>query len=94
MKKRTVIVLIIAIWFILVVGIFALPEFGSFPVRSPTTKAIATYYLEKGLAETGAMNIVSTIVWDYRAYDTLGEVTILFTAVLGVLAVLRRRGDI
>jgi multisubunit Na+/H+ antiporter MnhB subunit len=39
--------------------------------------------------ETGAANIVASIVLDYRAYDTMGEVTVLFTAILGALTVLR-----
>jgi multisubunit Na+/H+ antiporter MnhB subunit len=48
-------------------------------------------YLERGAAETGAANIVAGIILDYRAYDTLGEVTVLLTAILGTLTVLRRR---
>jgi len=39
-----------------------------------------------------AANIVAAIILDYRAYDTLGEATVLFTAVVGVLTVMRRKG--
>ncbi len=63
-----------------------LPEFGY-----PTMKGASTY-LKEGLSETGATNLVGSVLLDYRAYDTLGEVTILFTAVIGVLAIVRRVG--
>ena len=63
-----------------------LPEFG-YPVMR-----VASTYLKEGLLKTGATNLVSSVILDYRAYDTLGEATVLFTAVIGVLAVLRRIG--
>jgi multisubunit Na+/H+ antiporter MnhB subunit len=62
-----------------------LPQFGE-PIFST-----ARHYIENGAKETGAANIVTAIILDYRAYDTLGEVTVLFTAILGVLAILRTR---
>ena len=40
--------------------------------------------------ETGANNIVTSVVFDYRGFDTLGEATILFTAVAGVILIFRR----
>lgn len=63
-----------------------LPEFG-YPIMR-----VAKTYLEQGLNKTGAANIVAAVILDFRAYDTLGEATILFTAVIGVLAVMRRIG--
>ena len=42
--------------------------------------------------ETGAANLVASVILDYRAFDTLGEATVLFTAVMGVLAVVRKVG--
>ena len=41
-------------------------------------------------AETGADNSVTSVVFDYRGFDTLGEATVLFTAVAGVILVFRR----
>lgn len=41
------------------------------------------------LDKTKALNSVSSIVFDFRGYDTLGESIVLFTAVAGVIAVLR-----
>jgi multisubunit Na+/H+ antiporter MnhB subunit len=40
--------------------------------------------------ETGASNTVTSVVFDYRGFDTLGEATVLFTAVAGVILVFRR----
>jgi len=50
---------------------------------------MATEYVSTGVEGTGSVNLVTGVVFDYRAYDTLGEATILFTAVMGVLAILR-----
>lgn len=63
-----------------------LPEFG-YP-----TMRVASTYLKQGLAKTGATNLVTSVILDFRAYDTLGEATVLFTAVIGVLALVRRIG--
>ncbi|MDP8230365.1 MAG: DUF4040 domain-containing protein [Candidatus Gorgyraea atricola] len=63
-----------------------LPGFGE-----PIMK-ISQRFITEGLRETGAANLVTAVVLDYRAYDTLGEATILFTAVIGVLAVIRKVG--
>ncbi len=63
-----------------------LPPFGNAVMRVSKT------YVEDGLKKTGAANIVAAIILDFRGYDTLGEATVLFTAVMGVLAVVRRVG--
>jgi len=49
------------------------------------------YIIENTQSETGANNAVSAVVFDYRGFDTLGEATILFTAVTGVVMLFRRR---
>jgi len=63
-----------------------LPGFGS-PIMNVVKK-----YLEEGITKTGAVNLVAAVILDFRAYDTLGEATVLFTAVIGIMAVLRRPG--
>ena len=63
-----------------------LPEFG-YPILR-----VASTYLKEGLAKTGATNVVASVILDYRAFDTLGEATVLFAAVIGVLTVVRRIG--
>ena len=49
------------------------------------------YYIQNGLEKTGSANIVNSIVWDFRGYDTLGEETVLFTATIGVILIIRRK---
>jgi multisubunit Na+/H+ antiporter MnhB subunit len=63
-----------------------LPAFGS------PTMLVASQYIALGLEKTGAANVVAAIILDFRGYDTLGEATVLFTAVVGVLTIMRRSG--
>jgi multisubunit Na+/H+ antiporter MnhB subunit len=63
-----------------------LPRFGE-PIM-----AVAKKYLDEGITKTGAVNLVTAVILDFRAYDTLGEATVLFTSVIGIMAVLRRPG--
>jgi len=49
-------------------------------------------YLARSADQTGAANVVMAVILDYRAYDTLGEATIIFVAIIGTYAVLRRPG--
>lgn len=53
---------------------------------------IAKKYIAEGKLDTGAVNMVTAIILDFRGYDTLGEATVLFTSVIGIMAVLRRPG--
>lgn len=63
-----------------------LPPFGT-----PMMK-VASEYIKTGLYKVGGANIVADIILDFRGLDTLGEATVLFTSVIGVLAVMRRLG--
>lgn len=46
------------------------------------------HYLARGVTETGAVNIVSSVLIDYRGFDTLGEATVIFAAVAAITALL------
>jgi multisubunit Na+/H+ antiporter MnhB subunit len=79
-------VLVVIALFVLSIQVFkAIPPFGQ-PLMTTSQ-----YYLDNGAKQVGTANLVAAIVLDYRAYDTLGEVTILFTAILGTLTILRVR---
>jgi multicomponent Na+:H+ antiporter subunit B len=67
---------------------------GDLPAFGHPIMRVAQIYLRDGFAQTGATNLVAAIVLNYRAYDRLGETTVLFTAFLAVLTVLRRVGRI
>jgi multisubunit Na+/H+ antiporter MnhB subunit len=62
--------------------VFLSPGFGIWE-----RKGLADYYLENALEKTGSANLVSSIVWDFRGFDTLGEETVLFTAAVGVFTI-------
>ncbi len=68
----------------------SMPRFGE-PVMSRIMDAPSTFYLADGLKETGAANIVTAVLLDYRAYDTLGEATVLFTSIIGAIAIIRKK---
>jgi multicomponent Na+:H+ antiporter subunit B len=78
----------------LVYGTIDIPSFGD--PQAPAHLHVAPRYIEHGLAETGVPNLVTAVLASYRGFDTLGEVTVIFTAGIGVLLLLgrqRRRKD-
>jgi multisubunit Na+/H+ antiporter MnhB subunit len=82
-----------AIFFgVFLVGAYVVLE--QLPVFGKPIMRVSRTYIEQCLQKVGAANIVSSVILDYRAYDTLGEATILFTAVIGVIAVMRKIGRI
>ncbi|KPL19806.1 MAG: cation:proton antiporter [candidate division Zixibacteria bacterium SM23_81] len=60
------------------------------PFGAAKTK-VGEYYIGRGKEQTGASNIVTSVVVNYRGFDTLGEVTVLFVAAIGLGAVLATR---
>ena len=84
-------VTIVAIVVMAVVGLHVLVDFPAFgeSVLGRIEDAPSHFYLREGLARTGAPNTVTAILLDFRAYDTLGETTVLFCSVVGALAILR-----
>jgi len=67
-----------------------MPPFGD--PSNPTNNELYLRYIEKGLEETGAQNIVAAMILDYRAFDTLGEAFALFTALVAVIMLIRTSG--
>ena len=77
----------------LVWGTLVLPPFGT--ADAPIHKHVAPRYLADSIKETNVPNVVTSVLADYRGYDTLGETTVIFTAGIGVMLLLRgarRRG--
>ena len=64
-----------------------LPPYGS--PDNPAHNEVSERYIEKGMQETGAVNIVAGMILDYRAFDTLGESNVLFIAAVTVLILIR-----
>ena len=82
----------VAIVSTLLACLFYLPRFGSVN-NNPTLNDIYHEYIENGIDKTGATNFVSGMILDYRAFDTLGESFVLFTAVNCVLILLQEVKD-
>lgn len=72
---------------LLLVTVSELPRFGD--GSAPENNEVARRYIEKGLEETGAVNIVAGMILDYRAFDTFGESCVLFVASGCVLMLLK-----
>ena len=78
---------------VLVWGTLPLPPFGT--ADSAIHKHVAPRYLAHSIKETNVPNVVTSVLADYRGYDTLGETMVIFTAGIGVMLLLRgarRRG--
>ncbi|HRC59694.1 PH adaptation potassium efflux system protein B1 [Candidatus Propionivibrio aalborgensis] len=73
----------------LVYGTLGLPAFSD--PAAPIHAHVVPRYLVDGPRETGVPNVVTAVLASYRGFDTLGETTVVFTAGIGVIALLRRR---
>jgi multisubunit Na+/H+ antiporter MnhB subunit len=87
MNNRNIVALvffaIVAVCFI--VTAFSIHQFGN-----PTVSNMDDYIIDNTQTEVGANNAVTSVVFDYRGFDTLGEATVLFAAVAGVIILFRR----
>lgn len=79
-----------AVTLVVLAGTFIMVALHMPPFGSPN-RPVSEYYLYNALPETGALNVVAAVIWTYRGYDTLGEATVLFTAVLSTLIIYSRR---
>lgn len=73
----------------LVYGTLDIPDVGA--ADNPVHTHVAPRYLEQSGEEIGIPNVVTSVLASYRGYDTLGEVTVVFTGLVGVLALLGAR---
>ena len=83
-------VMIVLMFVLLATAMLGMPEIGD--KNNPDNNEVARRYIENGLDETGAVNIVSGMILDYRAFDTFGESCVLFVATICVTIMLRIDG--
>jgi multicomponent Na+:H+ antiporter subunit B len=76
---------------VLLLTVSYLPSFGD--PDNPANNEVPQRYIEQGLQETGALNVVAGMILDYRAFDTFGESAVLFLAVCAIMLVLQRQPD-
>ena len=65
-----------------------MPDWGD--AQSPANTHVSPKYLEEAVEKTATPNVVTAVLGDYRAYDTLGETTVIFTAGVVCILLLRR----
>ncbi len=75
----------------LVYGTWDIAPFGS--PDAPAQTHVAPDYLARSIPDTGVQNVVTSVLASYRGFDTLGEVTVVFTAGVAVMLLIggRRR---
>ena len=72
---------------LLILGSLNMPDTGD--PGSPPATHVSPRYIESGLEETAVPNMVTAVLADYRSFDTLGEVTVIFAGAMAVLLILR-----
>jgi multicomponent Na+:H+ antiporter subunit B len=73
---------------VLIYGTLDMPKWGD--PHSPANTHVSPYYLRHSLEDTATPNVVTSVLADYRGYDTLGETTVIFTAGMACILLLRR----
>ena len=72
----------------LIYGTLDMPRWGD--PNSPANSHVSPYYLQHSLEDAATPNVVTTVLADYRGYDTLGETAVIFTAGMACILLLRR----
>ncbi|GEM_PF-917435 len=86
-RQVLVVVVLLMIGFALVLTVAEMPQFGA--MDAPVQNEVAERFVKQTVEDTGALNAISAVIMDYRAFDTLGEVTVLFVAIAAALANLK-----
>jgi multicomponent Na+:H+ antiporter subunit B len=71
---------------------YDLPAFGI--ANAPIHQHVAPYYIQNAVKDTLVSNLVAAVLADYRSFDTLGEVVVVFTAGIGVMLLLKGRRQV
>ena len=73
---------------LLLYGTIDMPDWGD--PHSPASIHVSPRYIEKTMEETAVPNVVTSVLADYRGYDTLGETVVIFTAAMACILLIRR----
>jgi len=73
---------------LLLYGTIDMPDWGD--PHSPASIHVSPRYIEKTMEETAVPNVVTSVLADYRSYDTLGETVVIFTAAMACILLIRR----
>ncbi|MCL0076713.1 hypothetical protein M1O12_01620 [Dehalococcoidia bacterium] len=85
-KHLVPVLVLLGIGVILTMAVIDMPAFGD--PEAPAHRHVAPRYIARAYEETGVTNMVTAVLIDYRGYDTLGELTVIFAAGAAVLSLL------
>ncbi len=85
MKKEVVVILSL-----LVISAFLTVVALTLTFGAPRMTDMDDYFLRYGQEQTGTNNQCTSVTFDFRGFDTLGESTVLFCAVIGVALMFRK----
>jgi len=88
-KNFLVVFVLATIGFVMSLAVLNMPEFAD--VDAPIHNHVAPRYMQMSYKETGVPNMVTAILADYRGYDTLGELTVIFAGGVAVLSISGRK---
>ncbi len=72
---------------LLIYGTLDMPDWGD--PNSPASQHVSPKYITDTMKDTATPNIITSVLADYRGYDTLGETVVIFTAGMGCFLLLR-----
>ncbi len=76
--------------FLFVAAFLVLAAVEMRPFGEPTVTQMDQHFIDHAQQEVAVNNVVTAVVFDYRGFDTLGEATVLFAAVVAILALFRK----
>ena len=74
---------------LLIYGTGEMPDWGD--PNSPASSHVSPGYIQESIEKTATPNMVTAVLGDYRSYDTLGETTVIFTAGIACVLMLRKK---
>ncbi|HHV44457.1 MAG TPA: hypothetical protein GXX57_07295 [Firmicutes bacterium] len=89
LRNLLIVVMVLLAIYVVLLAVAELPPYGQ--PENPAHGVVSQRYVTKALEEAGVFNMVTAIVLDYRAYDTMFETIVLFTAVLAVVVTIKTK---
>jgi len=89
---RSIVASLLTLFFIgfLLLAVMDMPAVGV--TDSPIHNEVMDKYVNDTMTDTGAINIVAAMILDYRAFDTFVEASVIFTALICIMIVLKKGG--
>lgn len=87
MNKLLALFITITAGALLVYSVEEFPAWGD--PQQPASRHVSPRYIEKTVEETGVPNAVTSVLADYRGFDTMFETSVIFSAGVAVMMLLR-----